>query len=146
MPEVDWRPPGCVVTGIALQVSHEVIAGFACCCTAVMTGGARSADTAVIKIRRYPGIGRVAGVALCTGLYVDRGLPGGCNSVVAAVAGTGRYTVMVKYRAGPAVSGVAVIAGITGADVVRGFTRCNGAVMASKAAARHIGMIHTSHR
>ena len=62
--EDEWRPSIDAMAGIALQARDKMAVRLACSLCTVMAARTGSDHIAVIEIRRGPGAGRMAGVAL----------------------------------------------------------------------------------
>ena len=83
MVEINGQPVVCVVAGIALQTSAEVIARFARRLCTVVTRGTGSAYAVVIETGGDPTGGAVAVIALSAGLYMARRLASRGTAIMA---------------------------------------------------------------
>ena len=128
---IGWRTPGdrLAISAVAVRTVEPV---------AMVSGIGRAR---VIERRGLPVPGAVTGIARERRCEMPGWRAGRDHSVVAAVARSGRDSVVVKTRGYPTIRGVAEFAVVSGRDVTGVLSWRGGSVVAADAVRRNAGMI-----
>ena len=114
---------------------------FACCLLAIVTTDAAAGDGSMIEESGYPGVTRMAGVALIVTGYVLRVFTGRSLSIMTTLTCPENLCMIhVKYRC-PEIDAVAVFTDLGCEKVLCRFTRCLLTIMTADAVAGDGSMI-----
>jgi len=109
--------------------------------SAVMAAGAVVDDVGVVEIRRDPGHGRVAVVAVVAAAYMSRMFARRGHAIMAGAAGADHLDMIHCEHGRPYIGGMAVLTNITRLDVCRPLACCVGPVMATDTVARDVDVV-----
>lgn len=108
---------------------------------AVVAGNAVTGQTGMVKIRRHPGIGGVAGFAIIATLHMGGVLAGGDAAVMTAGAGTHHLGMVDACRRHPGSIAVTGLTHIRSLDMCGTLTGRRRTIMTARAVAGNGGMI-----
>jgi hypothetical protein len=134
-------PYGGTVTVFAYVCCVDMFKAFAGSDDTVMTGDTGVGDTGVIKVGRYPAIGRVTVIALRQGWYMIQWLACGGHPIVATRTTTQYLEVVDRHGRCPDIGAVAVDTFVGRTDMVQTFTGGSDIVMTADAIAGDVQMI-----
>ena len=139
--DVHWRKYIRIVAVLADVRRRDVRRGLAGGVGTVMAADAVTRDIDVVKIRRYPGCGRMTVIAIVAAIKMCRVFSGRGDAVMTGAAGAYYLGMIDGNHRREHIGRMAVFADVAGLNMCRAFASGFGAVMAADAVTGYVHVV-----